>query len=55
MKNIKLSLIIPCYNEEIRLKENLKEILKFMNSFKSKEIIFVNDGSQDNTLDILKN
>ncbi len=45
---IKLSIIVPCYNEEKNIKlmeENIKKKLKKINH----EIIFVNDGSKDNT------
>lgn len=51
-----LSLIIPCYNEEQVLPilyEELKRVSLEMkdNSF---EFIFVNDGSRDNTLSVIK-
>jgi len=49
-----LSIIIPVYNEEgnvLLLYESLKEELDKLG--KSYEIIFVNDGSTDNTLKIL--
>ncbi len=44
----KLSIIIPCYNEEKRL--NLQEIISFLQSNPDVSIIFVNDGSKDNTI-----
>ena len=44
-----LSLILPIYNEEARLKKNLKEIKKFISKNKNIEIIFINDGSNDNS------
>ena len=48
---MKLSIIIPVYNEEL----TLLEILKKINAIKlNKEIIIVNDGSNDNTKKILK-
>lgn len=43
----KLSIIIPCFNEGKKLK--IKEFLDFINETGTK-IIFVNDGSTDNTL-----
>lgn len=46
-----LSLIIPCYNEEIKFKENIDKIISFLNKFKKKELILINDGSSDRTLD----
>lgn len=51
----KLSLIIPCYNEQDVI---LKTYDETTNAFKTLEedyeIIFVNDGSKDNTIKILK-
>lgn len=44
----KLSIIIPCYNEEKRL--NLQEIISFLHTNPEVNIIFVNDGSKDNTI-----
>ncbi|KKQ42625.1 MAG: hypothetical protein US60_C0015G0036 [Microgenomates group bacterium GW2011_GWC1_37_8] len=54
MNNIDLSVVVPVFNEEKRIK-NLKEIDKFLQSqpFVS-ELIVVNDGSLDKTMDILK-
>jgi len=50
-----LSIIFPIYNEENRLKRNLYKIIKLIKFFKSikLEIIFVNDGSTDNTHKII--
>ena len=54
----KISVIVPCYNEEKALplfyEELTKNITNFLNNVEF-EIIFVNDGSKDNTLDIVKN
>jgi len=50
-----ISLVIPVYNEEAnlpRLLERLRPVMQKMG--KSYEIIFVDDGSRDNTLSILK-
>ncbi len=51
-----ISIVFPCYNEADRLKYTFNDIKKFqqkkiINNF---EIIFVNDGSSDNTFQILK-
>lgn len=48
---IKISIIIPCYNVEKYVKECLDSIL--MQKLKEFEIICINDGSTDNTLEIL--
>ena len=54
-----LSIIVPCYNEEAALPCFLKEISKISNDMTHRygcsfELIFVDDGSCDSTLDILK-
>lgn len=49
---MKLSIIIPVYNVEQYLPKCLDSILN--QSFKDLEVICVNDGSTDNSLDILK-
>ena len=48
----KLSIIIPCYNEQDTILNILEEVRKF-NDFE-KEIIIVDDGSTDKTKEILK-
>lgn len=53
---MKLSLIVPCYNEQEALPvfyEEATKVLREMNE--TYEILFINDGSSDNTLEILKN
>ncbi len=52
-KKINLSIIIPCYNVEKYVKECIESVLNQKTSFKY-EVILINDGSQDNTLNILK-
>ena len=47
-----ISLIIPFYNEENRIEKNLHFIKKFLK--KKSEVIFVNDGSSDNSDKIIK-
>jgi dolichol-phosphate mannosyltransferase len=48
-----LSIIIPVFNEEEYIKKILEKIKKIENI--KKEIIVINDGSQDNTSNILEN
>lgn len=52
----KLSLIIPCYNEEQALPFLYEELNKIAQKMKGQtfEFIFVNDGSRDKTLEIVK-
>ena len=46
----KLSLVVPCYNEELNVKYFHDSVRKiFKDRIKEYEIIFVNDGSKDNT------
>lgn len=51
-----ISLIIPCYNEQESLPYFMDEMDKVMTKMKKNkfELIFVNDGSKDKTLEILK-
>lgn len=54
----KISIIVPCYNEEEALPFFYKEICAVAESFREKavemEFIFMDDGSKDNTLDVIK-
>lgn len=52
----KISVLIPCYNEEASLPLLYPELVKVMDSCKSYdwEVLFVNDGSRDDTLSIIK-
>lgn len=51
----KVSIIIPAYNEETSLKVLVDELGYFLKSFDYKyEVIFVDDGSKDNSFNILK-
>lgn len=52
----KISVLIPCYNEEASLPLLYTELVKVMDSCKSYnwEVLFVNDGSRDQTLSIIK-
>ena len=49
-----LSIIVPCYNEEKTVEMFLDEIQKTLVGF-NYEIIFINDGSQDNTQEKIRN
>lgn len=51
-----LSIIVPCFNEELVLPETLSRLKSFAMSLSDilVEVIFVNDGSSDCTLSILK-
>lgn len=52
----KISIIIPAYNEEESLPMLYERLNKLMNEVKNYEfeVLFVNDGSKDNTIQIIK-
>ena len=52
MSNIKVSVIVPVFNVEAYLNESLDSILN--QTLNDIEIICINDGSTDNSLNILE-
>lgn len=52
-KKIDLSIIIPCYNVEKYVRECIESVLNQKTDFKY-EIILINDGSKDGTLNVLR-
>jgi len=51
----KLSVVVSCYNEELALRQFYAETSKVLKSLSwDFELIFVNDGSQDGSIEILK-
>lgn len=62
MRNSILYVVVPCYNEEEVLKETtnrlndkLKEMIKSKKISSKSRVLYVNDGSKDNTWEIIKN
>ena len=51
-----ISILIPCYNEQESLPALYKRLKELMDSIENYqfEIMFVNDGSRDDTLKIIK-
>lgn len=51
-----LHFVIPCYNEERRLSDNLQKLSLFLSSSSLPEyrVVVINDGSTDTTLEILE-
>ena len=54
MSNYKVSIIIPVYNSEKFIKASFESVKKQTFNFEDMEIIFVNDKSTDESLEILK-
>lgn len=48
------SLIVPCYNEHLSIKTMLEEFDKIFSDKQNFEIIIINDGSTDNSMEIIK-
>jgi dolichyl-phosphate beta-glucosyltransferase len=52
---MKLSVVVPVYNEEKRLKPTFKDMVSFLDRQSYDwEIVFVNDGSKDGTSQLIK-
>src|SRR4030042_6833263 len=50
MNDTKISVVVPCFNEEQNIRKNLKKMNEYLASrFDRYELIVVNDGSQDST------
>ena len=49
-----ISIIVPCYNEGQALPFFYPELKKVLTALGEHEIIFVNDGSNDDTLGAIK-
>lgn len=52
MNNPVISVIVPCYNQAIYLPETLRSVLE--QEFQDWECIIVNDGSSDNTEEVIR-
>jgi polyisoprenyl-phosphate glycosyltransferase len=52
----RFSIVVPCFNEEAVLSETMKRLTVLCDALKELqvELIFVDDGSQDRTLELLK-
>ncbi len=55
-KKMKITVIVPCYNEEAALHYFYEEMQKVMDIMQDVEfeLLFVNDGSKDRTLKVIK-
>ena len=51
---MKITIIVPCYNEHETIEIYYNEVIKYLNDKNEYKILFVNDGSKDNSLEIMK-
>ena len=54
LKEIALSIVLPCYNEEKNIPDILKRFSEIISS-SDIEVVLVNNGSVDNTEQMIKN
>lgn len=54
MNKNKILIYVPAYNEELLIKDTLLSIPKIIENYEV-EILIINDGSSDNTIQIIKN
>lgn len=52
-KNYDISIIMPCYNNEKYVKHSIESVLNQKYDLNKIELILINDGSTDNTIEIL--
>lgn len=55
MDTKKISVVVPCFNEEESLATFNKTLLQFLPENYDYEVIYVNDGSRDNTFQVILN
>ena len=53
-KDTKLSIVVPCFNEEKTLRKCIEKVLEIADETLSLEIIIVDDGSSDQSLIIAR-
>ena len=52
---MKISVVIPVYNEVESVEQLYKELIKVLSTFDSYQIVFVDDGSSDGSVSVIKN
>lgn len=50
----KLSIVIPFFNEQLKLKQSVEELFRYLKNEQDLEIVYVDDGSTDGTTDALQ-
>ena len=52
---MKLSIVVPCYNESKDIASNVEKVKKYLLDKKiDYELLLVNDGSKDNTKEVIE-
>lgn len=55
-RHIQYSIVVPVYNEELVIQETYQRLKEVMDRTKENyELLFVNDGSRDRSVEILRN
>ena len=54
IKNPSISVVIPLLNESENIDELYESLNKVIKSYPNREVLFIDDGSTDNTFEILK-
>ena len=50
----RIAVIVPCFNEEDTINVYYNEVIKYLREPYDWRIIFVNDGSKDKTLELMR-
>lgn len=50
----KLFIIIPCYNEQDNISKAISDYNKIISEFENGKVLLINDGSKDNTEDVIR-
>ncbi|MFB3896712.1 MAG: glycosyltransferase family 2 protein [bacterium] len=51
---LKISIVLPCFNEQGNIKVITEKLIAILHKYSDYELIFVDDGSTDNSLSIIK-
>jgi polyisoprenyl-phosphate glycosyltransferase len=54
INNIKISIVVPILNEEGNIELLIQKVTNILENYSGYELLFVDDGSTDNTLDIVR-
>jgi len=49
-----VSVVVPCYNEEVNIPELYRQLSEVLLAYPNHELIFVDDGSSDNSISLLE-